>query len=109
MLLCYRHIKYSKVKVKSDLRLCGKNIFPLECGRMLMLGGSVGVSMENNARPRRSYLVDDCLESHGVHRIDSSARSPILNPIENSDSLWETSATVMIAYQRDSSTPTFPV
>ncbi|GBN43971.1 Transposable element Tcb2 transposase [Araneus ventricosus] len=45
--------------------------------------GSEFILMDNNARPHRALLVDEFLESENIRRMDLSARSPDLSPIEH--------------------------
>ncbi|GFU84254.1 transposable element Tc3 transposase [Trichonephila clavipes] len=39
--------------------------------------------MDDNARPQRANIVDDCLQSEAITRMDWSAYSPDLNPIDH--------------------------
>ncbi|GBN38940.1 Death-associated protein kinase dapk-1 [Araneus ventricosus] len=51
--------------------------------------GAVGpefILMDDNARPHRALLIDEFLESEDIRRMDWSARSPDLNPIDN---VWD--------------------
>ncbi|GBM59726.1 hypothetical protein AVEN_40649-1, partial [Araneus ventricosus] len=41
--------------------------------------------MDDNARQHRALLVDEFLESEDIRRMDWPARSPDLNPIEESN------------------------
>ncbi|GFU87509.1 transposable element Tc1 transposase, partial [Trichonephila clavipes] len=45
--------------------------------------GSEFLFMDDNARPHRSNIVDECLQSEDITRMDWSAYSPDLNPIEH--------------------------
>ncbi|GFV05850.1 hypothetical protein TNCV_5035891 [Trichonephila clavipes] len=42
--------------------------------------------MDDNATCHRTLAVQDCLDSEGIQRLVSPARSPDLNPIEN---VWD--------------------
>ncbi|GFT76878.1 transposable element Tcb1 transposase [Trichonephila clavipes] len=48
--------------------------------------GAEFLFMDDNARPHRANIVDECLQSEDITRIDWSAYSPILNPIEH---VWD--------------------
>ncbi|GFT99597.1 DDE_3 domain-containing protein [Trichonephila clavipes] len=48
--------------------------------------GTMGIEflfMDGNARPHRANIVDECLQSEDITRMDWPAYSPDLNPIEN--------------------------
>ncbi|GFX84963.1 transposable element Tcb1 transposase [Trichonephila clavipes] len=45
--------------------------------------GAEFLFMDNNARPHRANVVDECLQSEDITRMDWPAYSPDLNPIEN--------------------------
>ncbi|GBO41203.1 hypothetical protein AVEN_104560-1 [Araneus ventricosus] len=48
--------------------------------------GAVGhefILMVDNARPHRALVVDEFLQSEDIRRMDWTARSPDLNPIEH--------------------------
>ncbi|GFX48207.1 transposable element Tcb2 transposase [Trichonephila clavipes] len=45
--------------------------------------GAEFLFMDDNARPHRANIVDECLESEDITRMDWSAYSPSLNPIEH--------------------------
>ncbi|GFX32212.1 DDE_3 domain-containing protein [Trichonephila clavipes] len=48
--------------------------------------GAVGAEflfMDDNARPHRANIVDECLQSEDITRMDWPAYSPDLNPIEH--------------------------
>ena len=48
--------------------------------------GPMAVYQDDNARPHRARVVNDFLQQYGVNRMEWSACSPDLNPIEN---LWD--------------------
>ncbi|GFV05170.1 DDE_3 domain-containing protein [Trichonephila clavipes] len=48
--------------------------------------GAEFLFMDNNARPRRANIVDECLQSDDITRMDCRAYSPDLNPIEH---VWD--------------------
>ncbi|GFX18523.1 transposable element Tcb1 transposase [Trichonephila clavipes] len=48
--------------------------------------GAMGVEflfIDDNARPHRANIVDECLQSDDITRMDWPAYSPDLNPIEH--------------------------
>ncbi|GFU80344.1 transposable element Tcb1 transposase [Trichonephila clavipes] len=45
--------------------------------------GAEFLFMDGNARPHRANIVDECLQSEDITRMDCSAYSPDLNPIEH--------------------------
>ncbi|GFW73589.1 transposable element Tcb1 transposase [Trichonephila clavipes] len=45
--------------------------------------GAEFLFMDDNARPHRVYIVDECLQSEDITRMDWPAYSPDLNPIEH--------------------------
>ncbi|GFV88369.1 DDE_3 domain-containing protein [Trichonephila clavipes] len=45
--------------------------------------GAEFLFMYDNARPHRANIVDECLQSEDITRMDWPAYSPDLNPIEN--------------------------
>ncbi|GFT27108.1 transposable element Tcb1 transposase [Trichonephila clavipes] len=45
--------------------------------------GAEFLFMDDNARPHRANIVDECLQSEDITRIDWPAYSPDLNPIEH--------------------------
>ena len=49
---------------------------------ILVAWGNDAVFMDDNARPHRARIVDTCLRQHHVTRMDWTACSPDLNPIE---------------------------
>ena len=64
--------------------------------------GAVGqdfLLMDDNARPHRARVVTEYLEQEGIERMDWSARSPDINPIEH---VWD------ILQRRDSARPVQP-
>ncbi|GFX96376.1 transposable element Tcb1 transposase [Trichonephila clavipes] len=45
--------------------------------------GAEFLFMDDNARPHRANIVDECLQSEDITRMDWPAYSPDLNPIEH--------------------------
>ncbi|GFW48074.1 transposable element Tcb1 transposase [Trichonephila clavipes] len=45
--------------------------------------GAEFLFMDDNARPHRANIVDECLQSKDITRMDWPAYSPDLNPIEH--------------------------
>ncbi|GFY16642.1 transposable element Tcb1 transposase [Trichonephila clavipes] len=45
--------------------------------------GAESLFMDDNARPHRANIVDECLQSEDITRMDWPAYSPDLNPIEH--------------------------
>ncbi|GBO23095.1 hypothetical protein AVEN_265532-1 [Araneus ventricosus] len=45
--------------------------------------GAEFLFMDDNARPHRANIVDECLQSEDITRMDWPAYSPVLNPIEH--------------------------
>ncbi|GFV34526.1 transposable element Tcb1 transposase [Trichonephila clavipes] len=45
--------------------------------------GAEFLFMDDNARPHRANIVDECLQSEDITRMDWPAYSPDLNPIED--------------------------
>ncbi|GFV27211.1 DDE_3 domain-containing protein [Trichonephila clavipes] len=52
--------------------------------------GAEFLFMDDNARPHRANIVDECLQSEDITRMDWPAYSPDLNPIEQG---WRTNGT----------------
>ncbi|GFU01040.1 transposable element Tc3 transposase [Trichonephila clavipes] len=52
--------------------------------------------MDDNARPHRANLVDECLQSEYITRMDWLAYSPDLNPIEH---VWDMLGRRITAHQ----------
>ncbi|GFX28062.1 transposable element Tcb2 transposase [Trichonephila clavipes] len=51
-----------------------------------LVRGAMGAEflfMDDNARPHRANIVDECLPSEDITRMDWPAYSPDLNPIEH--------------------------
>ncbi|GFT88949.1 transposable element Tcb1 transposase [Trichonephila clavipes] len=54
--------------------------------RVRLFRGAMGgefLFMDDNARPHRANIVDECLQSEDITRMDWPAYSPDLNPIEH--------------------------
>ncbi|GFW09030.1 transposable element Tcb1 transposase [Trichonephila clavipes] len=52
--------------------------------------GAEFLFMDDNARPHRANIVDECLQSEDITRMDCPACSPDLNPIEHVGYAWPT-------------------
>ncbi|GFV71063.1 transposable element Tcb1 transposase [Trichonephila clavipes] len=48
--------------------------------------GAEFLFMDDNARPHHANIVDECLQLEDITRVDQSAYSPDLNPIEH---VWD--------------------
>ncbi|GFX54317.1 transposable element Tcb2 transposase [Trichonephila clavipes] len=48
--------------------------------------GAEFLFMDENARPHRAIIIDECLQTEDITRMDWSAYSPDFNPIEN---VWD--------------------
>ncbi|GFW32891.1 transposable element Tc3 transposase [Trichonephila clavipes] len=64
--------------------------------------GAEFLFMDDNARPHRANIVDECLQSEDITRMDWPAYSPDLNPIEH---VWDILGRRIAARQPP---PTFP-
>ncbi|GFX27083.1 transposable element Tc3 transposase [Trichonephila clavipes] len=58
--------------------------------------GAEFLFMDNNARPHRANIVDECLQSEYITRMDWPAYSPGLNPIEH---VWDMLGRLIAARQ----------
>ncbi|GFW81480.1 transposable element Tcb1 transposase [Trichonephila clavipes] len=52
--------------------------------------GAEFLFMDDNARPHRANIVDKCLQSEDITRMDCPAYSPNLNPIQHVGYAWPT-------------------
>ncbi|GFV38161.1 DDE_3 domain-containing protein [Trichonephila clavipes] len=48
--------------------------------------GAEFLFMDNNSRPHHANIIDECLQSEYITRMDWPGYSPVLNPIEN---VWD--------------------
>ncbi|GFX72735.1 transposable element Tc3 transposase [Trichonephila clavipes] len=58
--------------------------------------GAEFLFMDDNARPHHANIVDECLQSHDISRMDWPANSADLNPIEH---VWDMLAQLIAAHQ----------
>ncbi|GFT60708.1 transposable element Tcb1 transposase [Trichonephila clavipes] len=58
--------------------------------------GAEFLFMDDNARPHRANIVDECLQSEDITRMDWPAYSPDLNPIEH---VWDMLGQRIAAHQ----------
>ncbi|GFV99885.1 transposable element Tcb1 transposase [Trichonephila clavipes] len=58
--------------------------------------GAEFLFMDDNARPHRTNIVDECLQSEDITRMDWPAYSPDLNPIEH---VWDMLGRQIAAHQ----------
>ncbi|GFY09545.1 transposable element Tc3 transposase [Trichonephila clavipes] len=58
--------------------------------------GAEFLFMDDNARPHRANIVDECLQSEDITRMDWPAYSPDLNPIEH---VWDMLGRQIVARQ----------
>ncbi|GFW31895.1 transposable element Tc3 transposase [Trichonephila clavipes] len=58
--------------------------------------GAEFVFMDDNVRPRRANIIDECLQSEDIFRMDWPAYSPDLNPIEH---VWDMLGRRIVARQ----------
>ncbi|GFX51113.1 transposable element Tcb2 transposase [Trichonephila clavipes] len=58
--------------------------------------GAEFLFMDDKARPHRANIVDECLQSEDITRMDCPAYSPVFNPIKN---VWDMLGRRIVARQ----------